>query len=61
MKLLERRGGIAFVNPGSVALPKDDSASYAVYEDGAFELKALDDGALLARLDLDNAREEPEP
>lgn len=61
VKLLERRGGIAFVNPGSVALPKDDSASYAVYEDGAFELKALDDGALLARLDLDNAREEPEP
>lgn len=61
VKLLERRGGIAFVNPGSVALPKDGSASYAVYEDGAFELKALDDGVLLARLDLDDVREEPEP
>lgn len=30
------RDGILFVNPGSVALPKDDSHSIALYENGSF-------------------------
>lgn len=41
IKGIEERGGITFVNPGSVSLPKDGTNSYAVYEDGRFALKEL--------------------
>ena len=34
-------GPLRFVNPGSVALPKDGVHGYAMYVDGAFELRAL--------------------
>ncbi len=35
--------GIYFLNPGSIALPKEDSPhSYAVLEDGIFEIKDLE-------------------
>lgn len=51
VKLLEERSGILVVNPGSVSIPKDGSASYAVYENGAFALKTLD-GAVFAQRDL---------
>lgn len=42
VKTLDKRDGVLFVNPGSTSLPKDGSASYAVYENGAIALKALD-------------------
>ena len=42
VKTLEERDGVLFVNPGSASIPKDGSASYAVYEHGRFALKALD-------------------
>ena len=32
------------LNPGSVSIPKDGSHSYAVYEGGAFALRAWDEG-----------------
>lgn len=32
---------VTFVNPGSVGHPKDDSASYAVWDNGAVELRPL--------------------
>lgn len=41
VKALDDRGGVLFVNPGSTSIPKDGSASYAVYERGAFSLKTL--------------------
>lgn len=49
VKTLETRGGILFVNPGSVSLPKDGSRSYAVYENGLFTLKNLDDASTVAQ------------
>lgn len=49
VKVLEQRGDILFVNPGSAGLPKDDCASYAVYEDGTVALKKLD-GSVLEEL-----------
>lgn len=33
--------GVWLLNPGSVAIPKDGSHSYALYEDGTFELREL--------------------
>lgn len=41
VKTLDEQDGVLFVNPGSTSLPKDDSASYAVYENGTFTLKTL--------------------
>ena len=34
-------GDIRLLNPGSVSLPKDGAHSYALYENGAFELREL--------------------
>ena len=58
MKTLEERDGVLFVNPGSASIPKDGSASYAVYEHGRFALKALD-GRTLAEGGWDGARKRP--
>ncbi len=44
-------GRILLVNPGSAALPKDGSHSYAIYEDGLFALKTFD-GKTLTELSL---------
>ena len=41
VKEIASRDGVLFVNPGSVSLPKVGSNSYAVYENGAFELREL--------------------
>lgn len=41
VKTDEVRGGIRFVNPGSVSIPKDGSHSFAVYCDGGIELREL--------------------
>ena len=42
VKEVAQRDGVLFVNPGSVSLPKDGSNSYAVYENGNFDLRELD-------------------
>lgn len=42
VKTLHEREGVLFVNPGSISLPKDGTASYATYENGMFALKTLD-------------------
>ena len=41
VKEIASRYGVLFVNPGSVSLPKDGSNSYAIYENGTFELREL--------------------
>ena len=41
VKANEMRDGVHFLNPGSVSLPKDGSHSFAVYQDGAFDLREL--------------------
>ena len=41
VKVNESRDGIWFLNPGSVSLPKDGSHSYALYDQGEFELHEL--------------------
>lgn len=41
VKTDERRDGIRFVNPGSVSLPKDGTHSFAIWNDGAIELREL--------------------
>lgn len=41
VKMLEERDGITLVNPGSASIPKDGQASFAVYRNGAFELRPL--------------------
>ena len=41
VKTNEQRDGIRFVNPGSVALPKDNSRSFAVWNDGEIQLREL--------------------
>lgn len=38
----EKEGGITYLNPGSVSIPKEDSAhSYMLFEDGVFTAKSL--------------------
>ena len=37
-KVLKNIDGILVVNPGSTSLPKDDSKSYAVYENGLIKV-----------------------
>ena len=50
---LLRRDGYVYCNPGSVSLPKENSAhSYFIYEDGAFSLRELETGGELCRLAL---------
>ena len=51
IKVLEKRGDIFLLNPGSVSMPKDNSHSYAVYEDGQLSLKTLE-GDTLQKLNL---------
>lgn len=52
VKVLEQRGDIAFVNPGSISLPKDGSRSFATYHDGTFKLKELETGRILSQLEM---------
>ncbi len=51
VKRLERRGELVLCNPGSLSLPKDGSASYAIYDDGVIALKSLD-GTVLESISL---------
>ena len=54
VKVLEPFGQDNFyINPGSAALPKDDSEpSYMVYEDGAFTIKTMEGGREMRTLRL---------
>ncbi len=50
--VLENRGDYILLNPGSVSLPKQNTAkSYMTYESGVFTLKDLD-GTVLTQLSL---------
>ena len=45
--------GNLYLNPGSTTYPKENNPrSYMVYEDGVFEIKRLDDGEVIKRIDL---------
>ena len=43
VKLDETVHGIRCLNPGSVAIPKDGSHSFLIYENGSFSFKILED------------------
>lgn len=51
---IERFGeGNLYLNPGSTTYPKEGNpATYMVYEDGIFEIKRLDDGEVIKKIDL---------
>ena len=54
VKALEKVEDFYFVNPGSVSIPKDGPVhSYALYEDGTFFLKDVEDGRVLAEMTLE--------
>ena len=53
----ENRGGILCLNPGSVSIPKNQSAKgYMVFRDGCFEWKTLD-GELYHTLNVSSERD----
>ena len=52
VKCLYKDGGVIRCNPGSVALPRDGVASYAVFEHGEFRLVDLESGETLSRLSI---------
>lgn len=49
MALLQRHNGLYVVNVGSMALPRDGTACYALLDEGGIELKRLD-GTVLTKL-----------
>lgn len=51
VKVLERCGDVVMLNPGSTSIPKDGSASFAVYDSGRIALKSLS-GETLRELSL---------
>ncbi len=50
IKVLEKKGKVIFVNPGSVGIPKDDCAGYALYENSTVILKKLESGAEISKI-----------
>jgi len=56
---IERFGaGNLYLNPGSTTYPKENSPhSYMIYEDGIFEIKRLDNGEVIKRIDLNQSFE----
>ena len=45
--------GNIYINPGSTTYPKENNPpSYVIYEDGAFEIKRLDSGEIINKIDL---------
>ena len=53
VKVMEKHGDFYYLNPGSAALPKDDSiGSYMIYEDGCFTIRDLKDGSVLREMKL---------
>ena len=51
-KCLYKEHGVIYCNPGSLSLPRDECASYAVFENGTIVLKHGDDGSLISSLSL---------
>ena len=52
LPVLEKRDGIVYLNPGSTSIPKGGySASYAVWDNGAIEIRRLSDSAIMAAMD----------
>ena len=51
-KALYRDYGTIRLNPGSIALPRDDGASYAVMDENKIELVDASNGARIQTLDL---------
>lgn len=50
VKTLETRGDVLYVNPGSPSIPKDGSASFAVYDNGTFSLRDLATGRVIEEI-----------
>ncbi|MDO4501920.1 MAG: phosphodiesterase [Coriobacteriia bacterium] len=48
VKMLERRGNMLLLNPGSTSLPKDGSRSVALYDQGEIKLLDLETRQVLA-------------
>ena len=45
--------GNLYINPGSTTYPKENNPpSYMIYENGVFEIKHLNSGEVLKRIDL---------
>lgn len=51
IKTLKKSYGIYMMNPGSISIPKDGTASYGVYENGKLYLKDLH-GTVIFELDV---------
>ena len=51
-KCLYKEHGVTYCNPGSLSLPRDECASYAVFEDGSITLKHGDDSSIITKLEL---------
>ena len=49
-KTLYRDAGVIYVNPGSIAYPRDGVASYAVMDENGIRLHALEDHSVLLEL-----------
>lgn len=54
IQCIERFGeGNIYINPGSTTYPKGNNPpSYMTYENGVFEIKHLDDGEIIQKIDL---------
>ena len=51
-KTLYRDAGVIYVNPGSIAYPRDGVASYAVMDENGIRLHALEDHSVLLELNF---------
>lgn len=50
VKVLQEKDGVILLNPGSTTIPKDGTASCAVYENGQIQLLELETGNVLKKL-----------
>lgn len=51
VKILQKSDDIYIMNPGSISIPKDGTASYGVYDNGTLYLKDLN-GNIISMLDI---------
>lgn len=52
IKVLEKSGNIYIINPGSISIPKDGTASFGIYENNRLYLKDID-GNIISALDIE--------
>ncbi len=51
INVLEKEGGIVFLNPGSISIPKNGCPrSYAAYEDGRIRILRMEDDSVIKEL-----------